>query len=224
MSTDSTAQVESARLRNEQGNVHVLLDNGAAENGVPIEAEDLFTLARMLNATEVVLPDTLGDAEATKREGFKAIQKGQRINRTFDYMAVPQGSTPSEWRRCLRAMLDWPVRSIGISKFLTGGIYPDRRIALEHVPELLESEKEIHLLGASDLKEVVKINRVFPERIRGVDSAIASIYTIEGEYLSSGKPRPNVEMDFLDGAHLNPDLLATNKRFWIEKTTDSRLH
>lgn len=209
-----------------QNGAHVLLDNGAAENGVPIDIEDLLRLANMIGATEIVLPDTLGQGEITKSQSFAALKWVHRNTHesqpTISTMAVPQGSTPTEWRECLRAMLEWPVRSIGISKFLTGGVFEDRLEALLSVPELLESDKEIHLLGASSLSEIVKIDEALPNRIRGVDSAISTIYTIAGEYLSSGKSRPDTEMDFVDGSYLDGTLLATNRRYWREKASGGR--
>lgn len=198
---------------------HVIMDNGVVETGVPMGAEQLLRLTHDCEITEVILPDQIGDRDATLKLGHAAFRFGfYKYGMTADkFMAVPQGKDAASWMSCAREMLNWPVRSIGISKFVLKH-FPSRLEALYHVPEVLASHKEIHLLGCpGDPGEIAQIEQTWPYRIRGVDSVIAAAYTAAGMSMASGASRPTIEIDLLDGRDLNGSLLRKNRQWWINR-------
>src|SRR5438445_2140651 len=126
-----------------QGN-HVIMDNGVVE-GEQQGLTELISAVARVRATEVILPDRIGDVVATLRIGQDAIDAGFG-DHGFSLMAVPQGSNTAEWRHCLKEMLDWPVRTIGISKFVVQ--FCDRITLLRlYLERIRAAGKEIHLLG-----------------------------------------------------------------------------
>jgi hypothetical protein len=190
----------------------VIMDNGIVE-GEPMEAGELLLLARDTRVQEVILPDVIHNKKATLLASGSALKlKGEMRLDDLGCMVVPQGRTLGEWQECLLEMLTWPVRTIGISKFINDfGI--SRCLALESVPELLQSDKEIHLLGcAVTPEEIYHINQKFPGRIRGTDSAIATAYTAAGARMWSRR-RPKGEIDFF-AKDLDEELLWMNRIFW----------
>lgn len=197
------------RIQSALGN-YVLLDNGVVETGTPMGIHELLETAESIKATEIILPDVIGDAETTLLQARECIPLAQ--SRGLKVLAVPQGRTPSEWAACLRELLSWyEVNTIGISRFS-----PVPRLeALWLVPELRASNKEIHLLGCGGdpEQEVRAIEWAFPGRIRGVDSGVASFYTKGWEVMLPGKPRPQVEVDFANDV-LNEGLLRENIQIW----------
>jgi len=198
----------------------VLMDNGVVETDEPLKMEELIEIAEDIGATEMVLPDAIRDKELTLERGREAMDvffKDDILRQDIRLMAVPQGSTKEEWRECVLEMLEWPVASIGISRFVNK-YYPHRLEALLDVPELIDSDKEIHLLGcAGDPKEMFEISEGMPKcRIRGVDSGIAAIYTQEGVLMESDEPKPLVDLDF-DSETLDEELLSANVEWWEKR-------
>lgn len=191
----------------------VMLDNGAAENGVPMVIRHILYLSEILECQEIVLPDTIGDKNKTLADSYAAFseveesaQKGIRV------MAVPQGRTPQEWKTCVMEMVSWEVDTIGISKFIAPALFPSRLQALLELPELLEAKCDIHLLGYTGIEgEIGCIESLLPNRIRGVDSSIATLYTQIGQLLED-KGRPEISLDLTVG--LDEKLLNLNIRRW----------
>jgi hypothetical protein len=197
------------RAASDRGNF-VIIDNGVVERGNPMGVAELLSRAWRIKASEVILPDRIGDAYATCRNGKKSLEQVGDLCQT---MAVPQGRTLSEWRDCLKVMLDWPVQTIGISRF-TRAFVPDRATLLMQAPELVQSSKDIHLLGcAGDPVEAWNIEVQWPGRVRGIDSGIAAICAQEGLLLEPGTIKPAVELNF-HAKHLDGNLLRTNVLWW----------
>ena len=196
-------------------NRHVIMDNGVVENGQPMGDDLLLLLSRDTHITEMILPDLIFDSASTLRMSESAIKVCQDREIDVSLMAVPQGRNRKEWRSCCREMLQWPVRSIGISKFVLE-YYESRSEALEDIPELIQSKKEIHILGCpGHPREIAKIDEKFEHRIRGVDSAIALAYTQGGLYGGLHPERPDVTLDLEDGSSLDRRLLERNRAWWI---------
>ena len=195
---------------------HVLMDNGVVENGIPYTIEKILEIATDNLVTEIVLPDQICDREATLALGEEAITYLAHDRRSLwlDFMAVPQGESTEEWCECAKAMLTWPVRSFGVSRFVAQ-YAPHRRDLLEACPELLGSDREIHLLGCpDDPREIAEVNAAFPGRIRGVDSGIAAMYSQEGLFAGDGMPKPKVELDFHPDGNQDLSLLESNVSWW----------
>ena len=210
---------EYARFFKEQSRKgrFVMMDNGVVETGVPMQMNELIDLAIQWDVWEVILPDAINDMDQTILRGAKGMfdyfRLRHKMNFDFHLAAVPQGDTKEEWVACVKEMLTWPIRTIGISRFVMK-YYNSRLEALNAVPELIASDKQIHLLGCpGDPDEMFQIRCAFPGRIRGVDSGIAAMYTQEGMYMGDGQPKPIVELDF-QGQGLDEDLLIRNVDFW----------
>lgn len=197
----------------------VMMDNGVVEVGKPLTIEELYDLAVEVGVNEFILPDAIRDRGATLALSGQAIgyclKRMRSEGRWMNLVAVPQGATAEEWADCVREMLAWPVRTIGISRF-TNAYFPNRLEALRAVPELIASSKDIHLLGCpGDPAEMADIDRSFPGRIRGVDSGIAAMYTQVGKAMCDGEPKPVVELDF---AGVLPEfLLKLNIAWWQDR-------
>ena len=188
----------------------VLMDNGVVETGIPMAIETLLLLAKEIKATEVILPDMIRERTMTLRLGEDAINKwyGECM-----LMAVPQGNCADVWCNCVKEMLFWPIKAIGISRF-TNGYFSSRLEALQAVPKLIDSNLDIHLLGCpGNRSEILAIDKAFPGRIRGIDSGIAAIYTQAGMFMEDEQPKPVLDLDF-SGDTLDMDMLKMNITYW----------
>ena len=193
---------------------YVIMDNGVVETGFPKDIEKLFNLARSIGVNEMILPDMLYNTESTLNLGKNALKfASTRHDFSCNFMAVPQGKTQEKWAACVREMLTWPVKCIGISRFLVPTVFESRKKALEAVPELINSDKEIHLLGCpNDPAEIAEANLAFPGRIRGTDSGVAAMFTQVN--LRMGEcDKPKVDLEFFD-SDLDQDLLEENVTWW----------
>jgi len=203
----------------------VIMDNGAAE-GEQQRVDTLVRLAASINPTELILPDVLYDSEATLDRSYKAIDVVKRSGLECRLMAVPQGRTLHEWVGCALEMLQWPVDTIGISKFLNYVLGPYvRLLAIAAILPKLK-DKDIHLLGcACDAREVGVINDFFGSRVRGVDSSIAYIYARSGinmhNALRNNIPRSQAEIDFMEES-TDTSLISDNITIW-EDVCNGRL-
>ena len=192
----------------------VLMDNGVVERGNPMNVHELLARAWRVKATELILPDRIGDAYQTCRMSRQALVQVGNLCQT---MAVPQGNTFHAWKECLSVMLDWPVASIGISRF-TNAFGLNRLQVLEQADKLLASSKQIHLLGcAGDPVEIWDIEQKWPGRIRGVDSGIASIYAQERLYMRDLGPKPLVELNFHAESEEFSAYLRANVKWWEKR-------
>ena len=198
----------------------VMMDNGVVETGEPMPMRELIVIADHFGVKELVLPDALCDRATTLERGHEAITRmvyaRPSLRHHIDLVAVPQGEDEEEWIRCVNDMLDWPVRTIGISRF-TARFFSSRAEALSCVPELIKSDKSIHLLGCTnDPREIYEVDVSFPGRVRGVDSGIAAMYTQLGMSMSDGQPKPSVELEFEEDT-LDVDLLMENAEWWRKR-------
>lgn len=192
----------------------VIMDNGVVETGLPMPWSLLKELADDVEATDLILPDKLYDSRATLEMGKAAIKEYDGYP---SLTAVPQGRNFNEWKQCLREMLEWPaVTTIGISKFV--GLFTTSRVdVLKQVPELMESDMGIHLLGCISISdEPQDMEKAFPDRIWGIDSGIATICTQAGmrmtDFVVDGG-RLDIPLDFFTKS-LDLTLLYENVAFW----------
>lgn len=194
-----------------QGN-YVIMDNGVVETGVPMPIQKLIDIAYDCRIDELIMPDQIWDMKETLKLGKDAVHTTLKNRMNLNIMAVPQGNSPEEWKKCLKEMLQWPIHTIGISKFVCKYFY-NRVEALSIADDLIYSDKDIHLLGcASDPYEVFQVESIFPGRVRGVDSGIAAMYTQAGKDMMRVPIRPKIEMDF--NAYLDPAKLSINVNWW----------
>lgn len=196
----------------------VLMDNGAAE-GCQLPIEDLLTAYKIINPTEIVLPDTLNDCVDTLRKTLNFVK--EHGNLPYRFMGVPQGKTFSEWCACVDVMLREPrINTIGISKFLNiaTGKKDIRYHACAHIRDVAERlgrerDIEIHLLGCDEGPQMVNmIQKAFPT-VRGCDSAFAFIATQGNVKISRNMGRPKGEIDFIDDVVPKDELFDNLKEF-----------
>lgn len=195
---DSPIYSEFFRKQSERG-AFVLMDNGVVETGKAMQVRDLFRVGREIKATQICLPDKIFDCKTTLRLHEDAVRT-DRNGCESSFMAMPQGRNLDEWIKCATRMVekadDWGVRAIGITKFLEGMVH-HRSEAILAVPGLIESDLDIHLLGClgNDPFEAYITGMALRNRIRGVDSGMAAIWTQAG-LLVGQDPRPKIELDF----------------------------
>ena len=202
----------------------VIMDNGVVETGKAMEMSRLMDLGASVGVSEIILPDEIYNRDETLFMGMDAMSEFVTAMGT-DYekeslplMAVPQGATAMEWVDCVKRMIEWPVRTIGISRF-TNKYFTSRLRALECVPELINSDKQIHLLGCpGDPIEFSEVETSFPGRIRGIDSGVAVIYATAGILMGDDPAnKPNVEIDFF-GEGLNDWVVRENVEYWRKRS------
>lgn len=195
----------------------VLMDNGVVELGYPMAMADLIPLAIHVGATEMVLPDAIGNAEETVEMARRGLLKVRAKARGIRIMAVPHGRNPREWSWCVRRLLGLPVDSIGVSKYTLRYEGIDYRLQLlRDTPGghmLLDSGKDIHLLGCGPtVLEARLLGLRIPGRARGIDSGVAAMAAQEGKRLQEMESRPEVDLDF--GGRVDEELLRENIRYW----------
>ena len=155
-----------------------MLDNGAFEgHGQPIHI--VVKAAAMVNAQEIVLPDTLHDMEHTLYQTHYSIDWLKRNNLLGKYklMAAVQGSTKAEWWDCFAKMMGIPeLDVIGLSKISCPAAFNDSisgaRLEITNFIELEKRHlegKQFHLLGGSHqiLTEIAKQ----PRWVRSIDTS-----------------------------------------------------
>jgi hypothetical protein len=194
----------------------VLMDNGVVETGKSLPFEELLQRATRIRVTEMTLPDKIFDSATTLRMHEDAVRT-PRGECGASYMGIPQGRDLDDWVKCATRMVDkaddWGLRAIGITKFLEGMTH-HRSEAILRVPGLIESDLDIHLLGmlGDDPSEAYWTSVEVPDRIRGVDSGCAAIWTQAGRLLGDCD-RPRIELDFQPSV-IDLDLLDLNLDRW----------
>ncbi len=166
----------------------VILDNGAAE-GYEFGAKHLLTLAKDVGANEVVIPDTMGDANDTLA---KAQYFARYAQPEYQYMFVLQGKTVEEVMFCLNnldngAMFSY-VTTIGIPRHLHKIDKNFRLNLTEHlIKEAFNDKFEIHFLGASSwMREAVVLAEAvqYVENFRGIDTSMPIYMGLEDRYIN----------------------------------------
>lgn len=164
----------------------IVMDNGAAEGMAITSASRLLVIASRYGADEVVVPDHLGDADATRdmiKEFFDAEKMISPAYRKFDYMCVVQGNHVIE-RHNLIAWLapQLQVKTIGIPRKLIGDGTLGVRIDLANwIESTFPGRFQIHFLGASPLwpRELQSVAKYAPH-VRSLDSSMPFAYAMSG--------------------------------------------
>jgi hypothetical protein len=177
---ESPEYMEFYQMRVRENRAFVILDNGAHENKRSEPLRDLIQVAKTLQPHEIVLPDAIGDADATIEATLSALPTLREEFPHTSLMAVPQGRNLSEWLICLGVMLEQPgIDCIGIPR-----IQAD--IVGSWVPHVLAVDTAvrkypIHLLGSPyDLTAAAQVETAFPGRVRSTDTSKPVHYAIQG--------------------------------------------
>lgn len=174
----------------------VILDNGAYELKKSVDLSYLLKVAEELQPQILVLPDELMNGQSTVRLVREFIQThlndGLKARLpTTEYMVVPQGASPEEWRKCLSGLitLDYPFTYWGVPK-VSHLVFGGTR--LTQCKEIVEAipEAKIHLLGiwSDPIGEVLEARKI--SQVVSIDSKIPVTLGLAGRSLSEHHPKP----------------------------------
>jgi hypothetical protein len=174
---------------------YIILDNGMAE-GVETSSDKLIEIAYKYKVDELVLPDVLGEAEATydKVLDFMADYRNRvPVQTLLGY--VLQGNSPGEVmthynRVCSNAKLHMRINVWYLPRLLVTPRHPNARISVAHHILSVEGNmrKPIHFLGAapSFISEAQSIRDVLKGRVRSMDTSAPYVYALEGKSIAPG--------------------------------------
>lgn len=202
---------------------YVVVDNGMLE-GATLSMEEILRAAALVGASEIVLPDVLGDCVATMMATQWALREIPPTLR-LQKMGVPQGETPERWLECYRAMCDTPnIDVIGIAG-ITDELFQNHGgrmglcLALSTLG-LVRTGTPYHLLGMkSDPREVESYAACFPW-IRSIDSQLPVLcgqLGVRFPYMPDDGEwaRPDGCLDYLSKEVTNERLTDLNVETWL---------
>jgi len=188
-----------------------ILDNGAYELGFPVAAAELIDKAYQIKAHEIIIPDVFMNCNETLRklDEFLGIMSKEKLLGKFKLMGAPQGKTNEEYMKCLGRMQSIKeIDIIGLSFLVVAKCFGEITACVEVLPnrqmltKLIElmgfHDKEYHLLGLGDFKEL-GYQKKYPW-IRGNDSSSAVKHAALGVRFDEDKglpsPRHDIKFDF----------------------------
>ncbi len=150
----------------------VIVDNGVIELGKAMPFEEVVEAANYALAECIVMPDVLGDFQAT-RQAVMA-EMGKMVECDFPIMKVPQGKDLGEVVQCIEWLLQevsplYPYRDYwGIPRWIANKL-SSRAPVIDYINRVCEAPI-IHLLGMSTNWEDDILCAHLPNVI-GIDSA-----------------------------------------------------
>ncbi len=151
------------------GHHHVIMDSSVIELGAPVDIEHIVAAAEVVGARTIVLPDIIGDFEATMALIDDAM-RNEHVNK-FRTMLVPQGMTLEQYIQSLEAFRQFNFDYIGLPRDATR--WMPSRAPLAHLCWIMHPTKEIHLLGMSNESIADDfITAITCRNIMGIDSAV----------------------------------------------------
>lgn len=202
----------------------VILDNGAAEE-VTFGARHLLTIADMIQADEVVVPDTLFEAEDTIGQalafGRQAIPEYDSTGKSVRYMAVLQGRSWTEFTKCLRAYAEMAplsyITTIGVPRLMSmvcEDITARARLLQLALDEGYHSKLEFHCLGSTrDLQEVIELSH-WPNA-RGIDTSVPISMALQGLMIDESDYVPRMEGFFEESKIPDEELMHYNIQTYL---------
>lgn len=161
----------------------IMVDNGVAEQA-DIPFIDVVRVATEIGANEIVLPDVIGDWEAsvsaTRDPNHTAIVPASMR------AVAPHGETQKEFQQCITALSKIPFATIALTKGLErvpGG----RAWCIQELYRVgMLDTHHIHLLGApaNPYEDIRRLKFLYPE-IRSIDSVAPFSYAQVGLRLDS---------------------------------------
>jgi len=163
------------RLRFEYGkDLFIIMDNGTIELGHPVPTPDIIKAAMYVDANCIVLPDVIGDLEATQALVEENAYELHRHG--FPLMKLPQGRTFDELKECV----GWMIHNVdcyrqpdepnywAIPRWIANE-FGSRLDIYDHIVEVVDNPK-IHLLGMSRNFED-DLTTALHNKVMGIDSA-----------------------------------------------------
>lgn len=191
---------------------YMILDNGAAE-GVEVEPDLLLHHAQDMMVNEIVVPDTIGDVDATLQQAAR-FRKGVGTECKFNYMGVVQGTT---WQECLECIAGFAsfsyITTLGIPRHLLDISEDFRANLVDFIRGRYEGRWQIHLLGMNRkyTNELISFGRTYRTYdVRGIDTSAPFIYamshiplTRHGEVLQREENYFHRSIDATDLVYIN---------------------
>jgi hypothetical protein len=189
-----------SRYSRKHHNEYWILDNGVAED-IHVDGEMLAGLANVCYADELVLPDVMGDCDATieaSREFVRNVLGRFSFMKTPVLAGVVQGKNFSEWMKCVNAYFFLPefkstVKTLMFPRCMnTTESGPHTRF---HFLQAMFNSKwwtdlaalktvQVHCLGASSwVREVVALSDL---PIRSMDTSLPIVLGLDGIDIRTG--------------------------------------
>lgn len=196
-----------------------ILDNGAAENDEQ-DWDRLFRLADEIGVNEIVIPDVMGDTDASigKAAVFLEEAKKRGLSGKYKFGAVVHGSTMEEVVMCYTAYainkFKASIDLIYLPRIIANNVHHDIRINLLKAIDSGTIDAffpEIHCLGASlNLKEVMHLKTT---SCRGIDTSAVGTSTYRDIDIRKDATYRSRSEDYFE-ATLNTYLLDENLEFY----------
>jgi hypothetical protein len=157
-----------------------ILDNGANEN-YNADFRELTDMGHAWDVNEIVVPDVLGDAQATidLARSFERYAQPDR----FHYVGVAQGRTLAEVIKCINYyhVTEW-ITTLALPRVLNT-IHKTQRFNLIEPIAKEYDFGAIHCLGGSSwVREVVAIDAL--GLVRGMDTSLPIVLGLDGKSLA----------------------------------------
>jgi len=150
----------------------VIMDNGVIELGKAMPFEHVVAAADIAMADCIVMPDVLGDFQATQ-QAVKA-ELSKMDDSDYPIMKVPQGEDPSAIVRCIEWLMDvvppkdGQLDYWGIPRWIANK-HHTRKPYIEYINRVCQAP-QIHLLGMShNFPDDVACAHM--DNVMGIDSA-----------------------------------------------------
>jgi hypothetical protein len=210
-------------IHRQQLSKYIIMDNGANE-GAAISNTVLAQRAKLVDAHEVVLPDSLGNYKETLRLASAFIRYYASSN--INYMGVVHGSTIQQMQTAIDMYATQPlVKTLGLPRMYVSRIDRAVRIDLANwIKETYKERFEIHLLGASAswIQEPYYANK-YAGHIRSIDTSLPYNYAFAGVQINDTKRIIDRTEDYFTRTHVQSALtcIAYNEevyRSWCNGT------
>lgn len=223
-------EVEDA-IMNGDKEKYVIMDNSIIELGEALDVDELIFKANRVGVDEVVCPDSFQNKEKTLELAAMYLPLMNEECRGMNIMVVPQGKDIEEWVECASEMIlddKYEFNTIGVPKVLckdlpNHGRYKALELLKTNLGDDWPTDLQIHLLGCWDSPlEVLLIEKQLRvedligigKQIRGIDTALAYVYTANGIKITEDCRPHGYKIDFENGAIDSQDLnlYEENKR------------
>ncbi len=212
----------------------VYLDNSCYELGASLDNDILYDYCQRLRPDVVILPDVLGDKNATLDRTFEYLDKYPECSNYG--MAVAQGSTDRELIECYAEFRDYrgeaelDIYMLGIPFVFKWAekdptIQAEERINLLHKMDYecaLDKNRLHHLLGTWQPREFIEYQKY--NWIYSIDTSNPVMAALEGtKYTNEGplvKPKPVFDSTF----HLSVDQIDMDMLYYNVEAFRSIVH
>ena len=186
----------------------VIMDNGVIELGKAMPFEQVIEAADIATAECIVMPDVLGDLQATQQAVKAELSKIDNCD--YPIMKVPQGANPTKVIQCIEWLIDViPTKEghkdyWGIPRWIANKLFT-RSTFIDYINRVCQ-EPQIHLLGMSD-NWVDDVTCAHMPNVIGIDSANPLVVGLMDTYLGAMKYQHVPREDYWEQTDINYNVL-----------------